>query len=482
MAANLPTRPPTTDDTGGVGGVVRSFGPLAVSNLVSQLVGFVVLIYVARRTGATNLGAFAFAFLLATYFNLFATLGIDYLAMRDVAQGRDSAGSIVGETLVLQSVLSVILYIGLVALAPQLATNHEVERMIPIVGIILFTTTFTIDWVLLALGRSRSVALWRLVGQVAYAALVPLLVVGGRNGIFHYAWLSMLGLAVTAVGLMWVYLRDATTRLHVSGTRALLLRLHRSMPFAYSLVMVQIYASVGMLMLGYLYSTRAVGIYAVASKLPVALVVFANLWLSVLFPHIARRLVADARGVAHDVGRIVTATIVIGVGATVGALLCAGTLMTTLFGASFHAAAVPFALLSGWGALVLVQANFSTVLLAGGSQRYYAAVVTIAAAFVTLFGLVLIPPLGAIGAALATVCGEIGLTTLTLLGVCRRLGPLALDGYRLIRGAGAVGIMAVAMFGARSLGGAVVQIAVALPTFVAAAWVLRVFDRDLIRL
>jgi O-antigen/teichoic acid export membrane protein len=126
MAANLPTRPPTTDDTGGVGGVVRSFGPLAVSNLVSQLVGFVVLIYVARRTGATNLGAFAFAFLLATYFNLFATLGIDYLAMRDVAQGRDSAGSIVGETLVLQSVLSVILYIGLVALAPQLATNHHV--------------------------------------------------------------------------------------------------------------------------------------------------------------------------------------------------------------------------------------------------------------------------------------------------------------------------------------------------------------------
>src|SRR5271170_5880812 len=180
MAANLSTSPPTTDDTRSVGHVVQSFGVLAASNLVSQLIGFAALIYVARRTGATNLGAYAFAFLFATYFNLFASLGIDYLAMRDVAQESDAVGSIVGESLLLQGALSVILYIGLVALAPVLATNHEVERMIPIVGVILFTSTFTIDWVLLALGRSRTVAMWRLVGQVAYGALVPLLVVGSR--------------------------------------------------------------------------------------------------------------------------------------------------------------------------------------------------------------------------------------------------------------------------------------------------------------
>jgi O-antigen/teichoic acid export membrane protein len=482
MAANLSSSPPTTDGTRSVGQVVQSFGALAASNLVSQLIGFAVLIYVARRTGATNLGAYAFAFLFASYFNLFASLGIDYLAMRDVAQERQPVGSIVGETLLLQGVLSVILYIGLVACAPLLATNREVERIIPIVGLILFTSTFTIDWVLLALGRSRTVAVWRLVGQVVYAALIPLLVAGGRSGIFHYAWLNMLGLAVTAVGMMWAYSRVATARLRIGGVRALWLRLHRSMPFAYSMVMIQIYGGIGTLLLGYLYSTRAVGIYSVANKLPIALVVFANLWLSTLFPHTARRLLTDIRGVAQDVGRIVTATIVIGVAATVGACLCAGTLMTTLFGPSFHAAAVPFALLSGWAALVLVQANFSIVLLAGASQRYYATVVTIAAAFVGLFGLVLIPPLGAVGAALATVGGEIGLTTLTLVGVRRRLGPLVLDTDRLIRGAGAVGLMALAMITARLVGGALVQIAVALLTFVAAALLLRVFDRNLIRI
>jgi O-antigen/teichoic acid export membrane protein len=439
-----------------------------------------VLVYVARRTGATNLGAYTFALLLATYFNLFASLGIDYLAMRDVAQARDSVGSIVGETLVLQGVLSVILYVGLVAFAPLLATNHEVARMIPIVGIILFTTTFTLDWALLALGRPRSVALWRLVGQVVYAALVPLLVIGGKSGIFHYAWLNMLGLVVTGIGLMWAFLRVTTARLHASGTRALLLRLHRSMPFAYSLVMIQVYAGIGTLMLGYLTSNHAVGIYAVASKLPGAIIGFANLWLNVFFPHTAQRLLADTRSFAQDLGRIVTATIVIAAAATVGAFLCGGTLMAALFGASFQAASVPFALLSGAAALVLLQANFSNVLLAGGSQRYYAALVTVAAGSIVLLDLILIPPLGATGAAIATVCSEVGLTLLTLMGVRRRLGPLPLDAGRLFRGAGAVSLMALAMIGARSLGGAVVQIGVALPTFVAAALLFRAFDRDLI--
>jgi O-antigen/teichoic acid export membrane protein len=460
--------------------VIRGFGALAAGSLVSQLIGFVALAYVARRTGATNLGAYTFALLLATYFNLFASVGIDYLATRDVAQDRDSLGSIVGETLVLQGVLSAILYIALLALAPLLVTNHEVQRIVPIVGITLLTTTFTLDWALFAFGRSGSVALWRLVGQVVYAALIPVFVIEGERGILHYAWLNILGLVVTSIGLIWIFSRVADTKLHVSEPRALLRRLRRSIPFGYSLVVIQIYAGIGTLMLGYLDSTHAVGIYAVASKLPWALITFANLWLNVFFPHTAQRLLAGTRGFAHDLGRIITATIVIAAAATVGAFLCAGTLMATMFGASFQAASVPFALLTGAAALVLLQANFSNVLLAGGSQRYYAVVMTIAAATIVLLNLILIPLLGTVGAAISTVCGEIGLTAMTMIGVLRRLGSVPLDAGRLFRGAAAVCLMALAMIGARSVGGAIVQIGVALPTFIAAAWALRVFDFTLI--
>jgi O-antigen/teichoic acid export membrane protein len=481
MAADLGASSTSPSGTGGLGRVVRGFGALAAGNLASQLIAFAALAYVARRTGATNLGAYTFALLLATYFNLFSSVGIDYLATRDIAQDRTSLGSIVGETLVLQGLLSAILYIALLALAPMLVSSHEVQRIVPIVGLTLLTTTFTLDWVLFALGRSGSVALWRLIGQVIYAALVPVFVTEGERGVVNYAWLNILGLVVTSIGLIWVFSGVATTRLHVSGPRALLRRLRRSLPFGYSLVMVQIYGGVGTLMLGYLDSTRAVGIYAVASKLPWALVALTNVWLNVFFPHTAQRLAVDPRSFARDLGRIVTATIVIAAAVAVGAFLCAGSLMTTMFGASFHAASEPFALLSVAAALVLLQANFSNVLLAAGSQRYFVVIMTVAAATMVLLNLILIPSFGTVGAATSTVLGECCLTTLALVGVTRRLGPISLDATRLARGMIAVAIMALAMIATRSLGGAAVQVGVALTAFVAAAWMLRAFDLDLIR-
>jgi O-antigen/teichoic acid export membrane protein len=481
MATDVGAPSSAAGGTGGLGRVVRGFGALAASNFASQLIAFAALAYVARRTGATNLGAYTFALLLATYFNLFSSVGIDYLATRDIAQGRSFLAAVVGETLFLQGLLSVVLYIALVAMAPLLVANHEVQRILPIVGLTILTSTFTLDWALLALRRSGNVAIWRLVGQVTYASLVPLLVIDGENGIIRYAWLNVLGLVVTSAGLMWVFSRVTAVRLRLSRPRVLARRLRRSLPFGYSLIMIQIYGGVGTLMLGYLDSTHAVGIYAVASKLPWALVALANIWINVFFPHTAQRLAVDPRGFAQDLGRVVTATLVISAAVAAGAFLSAGTLMTTMFGPSFYAAAEPFALLSFAAALVLLQANFSNVLLASGSQRYFVVVMTIAAVLIVGLNFIFIPLLGTIGAAISTVIGEMGLTTATFVGARRRLGPIPLEAGRLVRGGIAVTMMAVSMFAARSVGGAVVQIGVALLTFAVAALVLRAFDPALVR-
>ncbi len=480
MAIDVEPPPPTDRGKEGIGHVIRGFGALAASQLVSQLIGFVALVYVARKVGATNLGAYTFALLLATYFNLFASVGIDYLAMRDIGQDVDDLGAVAGETLLLQGVLSVILYVLLLVMSPLLVPDHEVQHLVPIVGLTLLTTTFTLDWALLALGRTGSLALWRIIGQVFYAALIPVFIVGGEAGVVRYAWLNILGFAVTALGVMWVFFRVSPARLKVSGVRALTLRLRRSIPFGYSRIMIQVYAGVSTLMVGYLESTRAVGIYAVAGKLPLALGTLASIWITVLFPYAARKLATDVKGFVEDLGQILTAALVIGAAVVVGALLCAGTVMTALFGNSFAAASEPFALLAIASALILVQANFSNVLLAGGDERYFVVIMTVAAVVVVVLNLILIPPFGTNGAAMATVLGEVFLTAFTFVAVRRRLGPVPLETSRLLRGCVAVLMMGVAMYAARSLGGAAIQIGVGVVTAGVAAWMLRVFQLDAI--
>jgi O-antigen/teichoic acid export membrane protein len=470
----------------GLSRAVRGFGALVASNLLSQLIAFAALAYVARRIGAVNLGAYTFALTLTAYFGLIANLGVGYLGMRDVAQRPSRVASIVTEALAIQAPLSIVLYGALIALSPWLVHSATARRLIPIVGLTLLTNAAMLDWVLLALDRSRSVAMWRLAGQVVYGALVPVFVVGGVIGTIRYAELNIVGLVVTAVGIAWAVFRLAKlTPLPPSegswanARRHVPQRVRRSLPFGYSLAMIQVYAAVDILLLGYLDSTRAVGIYAAANKLPLAVNALANLWLNVFFPHAARRLAEEPKAFTQELGRVVTATIIIAVAISAGAVLCAGSLMPLLFGPAFRSAAVPFALLAISQALVLLQANFSNVLLAGGSERAYAAILTFAAAAIVVLDLLLIPPYGTVGAAVATLVAEAGLTAATLMGVIRRLGPVPLDAARLARGAGAIGVMCVAMLGARSLGGALVQVGAALIAFAGASIAFRPFDPQL---
>lgn len=475
-----------------LGAAVRGFGVLAASSLLSQLIAFAALAYVARRIGVTNLGAYTLTVTIAGYFGLVANLGVSYLATRDIATRPDDGVSILRQALAIQVPLSILLYGAFIALAPGLVHGDVAVRMVPVVGLLLFTNAATLDWVLLSLGRSRTVATWRLIGQVIYGALVPILVIPGATGAVRYAWLNILGLAVTALGIAWAVVRVAQTRvlppprklkvgLETYVRRTLLPRLRRSLPFGYSLVMIQIYVAVDILLLGLLASTRAVGLYAAANKLPAAVNVFANLWLNVFFPHASHRLTDEPESFRRDLGRIITAAVIIAAAISVGALLCAGSLIPLIFGPGFRSASAPFALLAVAQSLVLLQANFSNVLLAGGRERSFATLLTCAAVAITALDLILIPPYGTVGAAIATVVAEVGLTSATMLAVVRRLGRLPLDGARLMRGLAVIAIMGLATFGARFLGGAVVQVGVAGASFFGASAVFRPFDKRLIQ-
>jgi O-antigen/teichoic acid export membrane protein len=479
MSANTRSESPAiAGPSRGLSQAVRGFGALAASSVAGQLLGFVALAYVARRVGATNLGAYAFALALATYFGLLSTFGINNLATRDAAKDRNALRSTVSETLLLQLALAIGMYGLLVTLSQWLVGNVEARQMVPIVGLTLIVGSFTLDWALVALGRFNAVAFWRFAGQAIYVGLIPLLVVSGKTGVFRYAWLNVAGLAITAVGLATVAAHTRAMRPRGIGLRAVLTRLRRSVPFGYSLIMIQIYAAIDSLMLGYLDSTHAVGIYAVANKLPAALIVFANVWINAFLPHTARRLTTDPQGLARDLGRLVTATLSIAAAICVGSFISANRLMPLMFGEDFRAASAPFSFLAIAGALVLIQANFSNVLR---GQRYYTIVMTLAAITIVVLNLVLIPLAGPLGSAIATAIGEVGLTLLTFVGVRRKLGPLPIDVARLVRAACAVIVMTIFMLAAPVLNNSVVvQICVGLVAFAGAAFALRVFDASLL--
>jgi PST family polysaccharide transporter len=477
---------PSTVVAGGhsFGRVLRNFGAMAMSNVVGQLIGFVALAYVARRVGAANLGAYNFALAIAGYFGLVANLGVPFTGTADVARDPHTMRTVVREVQILQGLLAAAMYLLVVGLAPVIVGNDEARNMVPIVALTFVCTSLTVDWVLFAEGRATAIGVWRMVGQVVYGLGVALIVGHGEAGVRRYAALNVLGLAVTAVGVFIVYLRlrrsvpraaDTTVRI-----RSVLTRLRRSVPAGYALVMLSIYGGIDMVMLGYLDSSRAVGIYAIANKLPSALALLGALWTGVLMPYAAPRLRDDPRAFASELGKVVTAALVLAIAASCAAI-CGEGLVSKLFGESFRAAGTPFVILSVAAGLVLVQATLSNVLMVSDGRRYYTIALTIAAALIVALNALLIPLLGIIGSAIATVGGELFITTVTARGVSRLIGPIAINRMRLVRGAAASAAMAGVMITLHvtigivpaCIGGAIV--------FPLAAWALAVFDPALWR-
>ncbi len=379
-----------------------AFAQLAAASLAGQAIGFAVLAVVARRIGPTNLGAYGFASNFIPYITL-PLSGLVMLTVRDIAQNRAAASRIAGAILpVLVSYATCacgVVYL----LAPHIAPTPVAATMLRILTVSALASTLTIDWCLQGLQAFNIIALMRLLGQVCYGLAACFLITSGQQGAYRYGWLNVFGLVVTLVGI-WVYaVRIAgwpTIRLSL---RTSLRVIRRSGPFAVSLVMIQLYYSADFVLLGFLSNSAAVGEYLVAYKLPLALLGFASLWITVFYPHAATQEWPSLR---RQIGTFTTLSLILAIPLCAGSFILANPLMTTLFGSHYAPAGLYFKLLMLAVGCAAVDANIGQILLATGHERTFALGVSFGAFANLALNFILIPSLGPEGAALATIAAE----------------------------------------------------------------------------
>ncbi len=462
--------------------LVKGFGSLAGASFAGQILGLLALAVVARRVGPSGVGSYTFCVALTLYFVLPVNFGITNIAIRDVASGDYSLETVIREVATAQLLLSLTMYGVLIALTPTLATNRLARDLMPIVGLTVFTNALNFEWALQARGRLGTNGLWRLGSQVVYFVLV-LLFVGGSPaaGTERFAVFTMVGYGIIAVGTLTSTVRELGGFPGLASPQDAWRRVRRSATTGYSLAMIQIYYSIDSVMLGYLKDPAVVGIYGVAYRVPLAFMALCQVWASAIVPHAAALFKTDPTRLRQDLGRAVGASIVLAVGAVAVALVCASTLMQAAFGLRYAMAAAPFAVLMAAGAVVLVGTNIAPVVTAGGSRRPFAIATTAGAAVNVAVNFLLIPQIGATGAAAATVAAElvvIGYMGITLRGM---LGSLALDFRRIGRGVGVAILAAAAVYAAFPLLDAWARFGCASAMFLGGAVITRALDPKLLR-
>jgi O-antigen/teichoic acid export membrane protein len=396
---------------------------LGVAQALGQLIGFTMLAVISRRCGPTYLGGFQFDVQVETYFSLLATVGLTLLGTRDLATGYGSRRATVVETVVIRLVLGAAAAAMMAVGARAVAPTQVAARLMPLVACYLLIDAVNLEWVLQGLRRPGAIAATRLAGQVAYGAATSATLASGYAGIWRYTVTNLLGVTVAACAVFIALLRNRRRPQRVRGSE-LGVRLRRSLPLAWSLVMVQIYYSIDSIMLGYLGRPQAVGEYSVAYRLPQAATTLISVWVLVQYSEHAS-MSANRAAVAARVGPAASAAAVIGLGSLL-ALPVHTSLMSELFGRAFAAAGWPFAILAVNAAIIMIGVNFGTTLLAIGDERRASLGVTFGALVNIALNFALIPLLGTIGAAVATLVTELFMATYMYRRARRLLGVIDL--------------------------------------------------------
>lgn len=415
-------------------GLLRGAAGSFALNIMNTGATFLATVLVARTLGVSGYGIFAFVVALGMLLAVPAVLGFDRLTIRDVAAhgARAAWGSMRG--LVISANLIVLanatLLTVIVGLGAFLTSSDAAMRNGLLLGLLAVPA--------MAIGRVDQGALIGLhrvvIAQIPDLAIRPMLFLALVLGA---AWLLprsldssfAIGLYVVSVlvgtGVTLVILRRSWPRSASSFSAEYQIKpwMRDSLSLALLGGVMIVNAQSGTVMLGFLRGSDDAGLFSVAAR-GAALIAFGlGAVNAALQPAVSRMW---ATGQVDELQHLITVSartaLVFSVPVTAVFVLFASDILTLAFGPGYAAAGPSLALLSVAQLINAAIGSVGTLLIMTGHQRDAAVGIAIGAVLNIVLGLVLIPPFGALGAAIAAAVSIVTWNVLLALAALRRLG------------------------------------------------------------
>ncbi len=386
--------------------IAVNFITLASTSVAGLIVTILISIYVRRALGPAAIGQVSWALAVIAYLGVVVNPGLTTVGQRELAKDPGRGQELLALILTLQTVLAIVAYGLVLAVAALDLRGTAVDILLLIQGIGLFLAAWNTGWVLQANERMVAPSIASLVFNALQLPLL-LLLVHRPEDLYVYAVLCLPFPLLAAAYNLWHVGRHrlaspARLRPTLAGTWALL---REAWPLALTQGAIAIYFNAGTIILGFTDGDDAVGQYATAYRLMmVAGVVTASMW-NAYFPALARShdRPAQATMLSAEYLRLLA-----WMGFPIAALgwSCGRHVVELMYGPAFAATGPYFEWLCLNIAIIFLNYGVVASLVPWGRSRLQFKIVATGAATNLIASLVAIPLFGAWGAIGATLLAE----------------------------------------------------------------------------
>lgn len=250
-------------------GVIKNVFSLGIVQVANYVFPFITVPIVSRIIGPDKLGVINFASAFMAYFTILINFGFDLSATRAIAAQRDNTAErtrifneVVSAKLLLFA-LSVVLFIASLFLFPQLRS----EKQVAIYSFLLcFSWVITPNWLYQGMQELSRIAAFNLITKVLFTVVI-LLVVRHKE---DYIWQPLaISIAQIIVGVFsFIYaIRRYRIHLGLSTFDQVVKLLWSERIIFFSMVVVNLYTTTNIVLLGFFQQPEEVGYYTAGWKL-----------------------------------------------------------------------------------------------------------------------------------------------------------------------------------------------------------------------
>lgn len=269
--------------------LVKNVFSLGIVQIANYVFPFITVPIVSRIIGPDKFGVLSFASSFVTYFTLLINFGFDLSATRAIAANRNNKeerNKIFNQVITAKTLLfsvSLLLFIIALFTVPQLRDEKEVAIFS---FILCFSWVITPNWLYQGMQELSRVAIFNLVTKVIFTVII-IAIVRQRN---DYIWQPLaISIAQILVGVYsFLYaIRRYDIKLALSKLQPVFQLLWNERIIFFSMVVINLYTTTNVVLLGFLQNETQVGYYSAGYRLIMIIQSFISIPLSqAMFPFI----------------------------------------------------------------------------------------------------------------------------------------------------------------------------------------------------